>query len=227
MGNRIRLTRIQKLIGELMSESKRNKPFCYLECDADLTELAAFRKPYCKREGVRVTTNDFFFRAIARAVQRYPLMAGQMDPSGGIIRITTHVGVGFAVSAPQGLVVPVIKDITSKSLREIAEESDLLLKKARSNKLMPDDFHGDTIVFSGLGMYGINSFLAIAPPGATGIVSSGIIEDRIVPIDGDMMLRKVMSIALAVDRRIADDFYAARFLRSMVDLLEAPESLTD
>ena len=225
--NRIPLTRIQQLISELMAKSKRQKPFVYLERRADLTDLVAFRKPYCKREKIRVTTNDFFFCAIARATAKYPLMAGQLDPSGDIIRITTHVGIGFAVSAPQGLVVPVIKDITNKNLRQIAKESDELLKKARSNKLMPDDFHGDTVVFSGLGMYGINSFLAIAPPGATGIISSGKIEETIVPVEGDMMARKMMSFSLAVDRRIVDEFYAAKFLKCITEQLENPEALAE
>ncbi|HPD48489.1 MAG TPA: 2-oxo acid dehydrogenase subunit E2 [Anaerohalosphaeraceae bacterium] len=224
--NQIPLSRIQKLIGGLMLQSKRSKPYCYLECVADLTELTAFRKPYCKETGLRVTTNDFFFCAMARAVQVYPLMAGQLDPSGDFIRISKHIGVGFAVSAPQGLVVPVIKEVEGKSLAEIAEASDRLLKRARANKLTPDDFHGDTIVLSGLGMYGVHSFLAIAPPGATGILSIGNICDTIRPTDGDMIVRKTMSVSLAVDRRIVDEFYAARFLRYVVSQLEDPVSLT-
>ncbi len=224
--NQIKLSRIQKLIGELMLQSKRQKPYCYLECVADLTELTSFRKPYCKQTGLRVTTNDFFLCAMARAVQAFPLMAGQLDPTGDFVRISKHVGVGFAVSAPQGLVVPVIKEVEGKSLAEIAQASDLLLKRARANKLMPDDFHGDTIVLSGLGMYGISSFLAIAPPGATGILSIGNITDTIRPADGDMMVRKTMSVSLAADRRIVDEFYAARFLRHVIDQLHDPLGLT-
>lgn len=223
--NKIYLTRIQQLIGELMLKSKKRKPYCYLERRVDLTELVSLRKPYCKQVGVRVTTNDFFFCAIARGVSKFPLLAGQLDPSGDFIRISTHVGIGFAVSAPQGLVVPVIKDILDKPLSEIATESNMLLKKARSNKLTPDDFHGDTIVLSGLGMYGINSFLAIAPPGATGIFSIGKIEETIVPVEGHMMTRKMMSVSLAVDRRIVDEFYAAKFLKYVIDQLENPADM--
>jgi pyruvate dehydrogenase E2 component (dihydrolipoamide acetyltransferase) len=227
LDNRIYLTRIQRLIGELMLKSKQRKPYYYLECKADLTDLVSFRKPYCKRVGVRVTTNDFFFCAIARGVSRFPLLAGQLDPKGEFIRISTHVGLGFAVSAPQGLVVPVIKDILGRSLADIATESNSLLKKARSNKLTPDDFHGDTIVLSGLGMYGMNSFLAIAPPGATGIFSIGKIEDTLVPVDGHVMTRKMMSVSLSVDRRIVDEFYAAKFLKYVVGQLESPATLAD
>ncbi len=224
---RIPLSRIQRLIGNLMLQSKRQKPYCYLESQADLTDLVAFRKAYCKRTHLRITTNDFFFCAIARAVKEYPLMAGQPDPGGDFLRLSKHIGIGFAVSAPQGLVVPVIKEVESKTLVEIARESGRLLKKARANKLVPDDFHGDTIVLSGLGMYGMNSFLAIAPPGATAMISMGKFVDTLVCVDGDMMVRRKMSLSLAVDRRVVDEFYAAEFLRCIITQLEDPAGLAE
>ncbi len=224
---RIPLSRIQRLIGDLMHQSKRQKPHCYLESKADLTDLVAFRKAYCKRTRLRISTNDFFFCAIARAAKKYPFVAGQLDPGGDFFRLSKHVGIGFAVSAPQGLVVPVIKEVENKTLIEIARESRRLLKNARANKLVPDDFHGDTILLSGLGMYGINSFLAIAPPGATAIISMGKFVDTLVCIDGDMMARRKMSLSLAVDRRIIDEFYAAQFLRYIITQLEDPAGLAE
>ncbi|MCK5174096.1 MAG: 2-oxo acid dehydrogenase subunit E2, partial [Planctomycetes bacterium] len=78
----IPLTRIQKLIGNLMMQSKRQQPSSFLECRANMTELLMFRKKYCKQTGVRVTTNDFFLCAIARAISRYPKMSAKMDNSG-------------------------------------------------------------------------------------------------------------------------------------------------
>ena len=100
------------------------------------------------------------------------------------------------------------------------------MKKARSNKLVPSDFDGENIVLSGLGMYGISSFFAIAPPMATGIISIGNIEQVIVPGPGGMVVRKKMSISLAADMRITDEVYAAKFLKCMVDQLEDPYELT-
>ena len=225
--NKLPLTRIQKLIGRLMLQSKLEKPFFYLESKADLSNLVRFRKPYCKKTGVRVTTNDFFFCAIARAIGKFPLMAGRMDESGENILISKQIGVGFAVSAPQGLVVPVIQDMAEKDLVTIAKESAILLKKARSNRLLPDDFYGGNIVLSGLGMYGINSFLAIAPPNSAGIISIGTIDNCWVPMEGAMASRKLMSIAFAADRRVVDEFYAARFLKNIIEQLEEPEKLTE
>ena len=214
------------MIGRLMLRSKQQSAYSYLESRADVTDLVRTRKSYCRSAGMRVTTNDFFFCAMARAVGQFPLMAGRLDEDGLDIRISEKIGVGFAVAAPQGLVVPVIQDIAEMPLTQIAAESDGLLKKARANKLMPDDFAGAAVVLSGLGMYGISSFFAIAPPGASGIVSIGIIEERIVPVDGNMLTRKTMSVALAADRRIVTDVYAARFLNAVVRQIENPAELT-
>ncbi len=223
--NTVPLTRIQKLIGKYMLQSKREGPCCYLEARADMTDLVAMRRPYCKEVGVRVTTNDFFFCAIGRAVKKFPLMAGHLDDNGANIRIGDNVGVGFAVEAPQGLVVPVIKNILGKSLPQIAARSSLLVEKARVNKLTLDDFEGADIVFSSLGMYGVSSFFAIKPPGAVGIVSVGKFEDTLIPANGRLTTRKTMSIGLAADRRIVDEFYAAQFLNCVVELLQTPETL--
>ena len=226
LDNKIPLTRIQKLIGKLMQQSKHQMPCFYLESKTDLTNLGKTRKSYCKAIGTRVTTNDFFYCAIARAINQFPLMAGKMDKGGKHIQIAEKIGIGFAVAAPQGLVVPVIQDSGEKSLDRIATESSELLKKARANKLMPYDFDGANVVLSALGMYGINSFLAIVPPGATGIISIGTINNTVVHVDDKMAIRKTMSVALAANRKIVDEFYAAKFLTSVVDQLENPATLT-
>jgi pyruvate dehydrogenase E2 component (dihydrolipoamide acetyltransferase) len=219
------LTRIQKLIGVYMLQSKQTKANGYLRMQADLTELAAVRKAYCKKTKTRVTTNDFFIYAIAQAILRYPLMAATIDEAMENMVIPAHIGVGFAVAAPQGLVVPVIHDMQDKTLAQTAEASDSLVKKARSNQLTPDDFDGATIVLSGLGMYGIDSFYAISPPSATGIISIGNFEERIVPAEKAFVTRKMMSVSMAFDQRLIDEFYAVRFLRYIVDLLRKPESM--
>ncbi len=226
LNKKIPLTRIQKLIGNLMMQSKRQQPSSFLECRANMTELLMFRKKYCKQTGVRVTTNDFFLCAIARAISQYPKMSAELDNSGDNIIVSDNIGVGFAIAAPQGLVVPVITNCDKKSLTQIAEAGGELLVKARSNKLEPIDFEGANVVLSSLGMFGISTFYAITPPGAAGIVSIGKIEETVMPIDGEMVIQKTMSTALAANLTIVDDFYAAKFLRCIVDALENPQSLT-
>lgn len=224
--NQLPLTRIQKLIGSYMLQSKRSKATAYLRMRADLTNLVSIRKAYCRKVNARVTTNDFFIYAMAQAVEEYPLMAATIDPYGNEMVIAENIGVGFAVAAPQGLVVPVLKQMNHKTLPQTAVESEDLLKRARSNKLLPDDFDGANIVLTGLGMYGIESFYAISPPSATGILAIGNIEEAIVPADDGFQTRKMMYVSLAFDQRVMDEFYAAKFLKMVVGLLENPAELT-
>lgn len=224
--NMLPLTRIQKLIGGYMQHSKETMPCSYMLVRVDVTQIVRIRKPYCKRVGSRVTTNDFFFCAIAQAIKDFPLMAGGIDEAGETIDIASQAGIGFAVAAPQGLVVPVIKDVTGDSLPEMAKKSDTLVKKARANKLMPDDFDGASVVISSLGMYNIYSFYAIAPPGSSGIISMGKIDEHVVPIDGSFVSRKFMTLGIAADRRFISDIYAARFMNRVKEFLEIPEKLT-
>lgn len=220
------LTRIQKLIGKLMSDAKQAQPSCYMQISMDMTDLAKVRKAYCKEVGIRVTTNDFFICAMARATADFPMLAGRFDANSENMIIAEHIGVGFAVAAPQGLVVPVVKDAAEKTLTQIAVESDILLKKARVNKLMPDNFDGANVVLSGLGMYGVDSFYAIAPPGVTGIISIGTIDETLIPKGEEMITRRMMAAGLAVDRRIVDEAYAAMFLKRVAEQIENPETLT-
>ncbi|MHC4987805.1 MAG: 2-oxo acid dehydrogenase subunit E2 [Planctomycetota bacterium] len=224
--NQLPLTRIQKLIGSYMLQSKRSKATAYLRMRVDLTDLVSIRKAYCRKVNARVTTNDFFIYAMAQAVKDYPLMAATIDPNGNEMVIAENIGVGFAVAAPQGLVVPVLKEMNHKTLPQTAVESEDLLKRARSNKLLPDDFDGANIVLTGLGMYGIESFYAISPPSATGILAIGNIEETIVPADNGFQTRKMMYVSLAFDQRVMDEFYAAKFLRMVVGLLGDPTELT-
>lgn len=219
------VTRIQKLIGSLMLKSKLTKPCSYMETAADITDLVKLRKRYCKQTGVRVTTNDFFVHAIACAIKKYPLLAGSIDDAGENIHIAEKFGVGLAVAAAQGLVVPVIHDTADMSLIDVALQSDALVKKARANKLHLDDFDGANIVLSSLGMFGVSSFLAITPPEAAGIVSMGKFENKAVPIDGQIVVRRMMSIAFSVDQRLVDEFYAAKFFGYLIEQLENPETL--
>ncbi len=220
------LTRIQSLIGRLMLQSKQTKANGYMTVSVDLTELTEMRREYCRKARVRATTNDFFILAMARATAKYPMLAATLDEERDNLVVSKAIGIGFAVAAPQGLVVPVLQDMGHKTLIQTAAESEILLSKARSNKLEPDDFDGANVVLTGLGMFGVHQFYAISPPSATAIVSIGLIEDRLVVKDDELRTRKMMDVSLAYDGQIVDEFYAAQFLRHIADQLEDPWTLT-
>ncbi|UCF43951.1 MAG: 2-oxo acid dehydrogenase subunit E2 [Planctomycetota bacterium] len=216
-------TRIQKLIGERMLKAKQSKPCFYIELKADVTELMGMRPKLKKQEGIKITTNAFYIRALATAVKEYPLMVGRL--SGDSIRLADCINVGFAVNAPQGLVVPVLKEADKKTLAEIARLEKLLTEKARSNKLTLEDLEGETIALSNLGSYGVDSFVGIVPPPASTILAVGNVINEVVPKDGKPAVRKMVSLTLAVDRTVADGVYAAQFLNLIKEQLQNPQQL--
>jgi pyruvate dehydrogenase E2 component (dihydrolipoyllysine-residue acetyltransferase) len=217
------LTRIQKLIGRRMLHSKLTKPCFYLEAKADVTELMTLRPRLRKSFGVRITTNTFYIRALALAARQYPLATGRFDDDG--VRLADAINVGFAVNAPQGLVVPVVKDACDKTLPEIAREEKRLTDKARDNQLTLEEIEGETIALSNLGAYGIDSFVGIVPPPASTILSVGNVGAELVYRDGEIAVRKMVSLSVAADQRVLDVFCAARFLEFIQQKLQNPQEL--
>ncbi len=224
-GERIPLTRIQKLIGQRMLESKQNQPCFYMTAKADVGAVVEIRRQISKQLGTKVSINDFFIRAMAVAVEKYPLMAGSFK--GDHIEIAESVNVGLAVAAPKGLVVPVIKNANGKNLAEIAKETAGLIEKARNNKLSLDDLSGACITLTALGMFGIDSFLAIPVPGQCGIISAGKIVEEPVLSDGKIAVKKAVEFGLAADGRIVTYDYAAKFLVEITELVANPQKLLD
>lgn len=194
-----------------------------MEAKTDVTKLMAIRPKFRKTLGVKITTNTFYIHALALAAQEFPLMAGRLN--GEYIHIADHVNIGFAVNAPQGLVVPVIRDADKKTLPEIAREEKLLTDKARDNQLTMEDIEGETVALSNLGVYGIDSFYGIVPPPASTILAVGNIIKTLVPINGEISIRKIVSLSLAVDTKEITETYAARFLHFIKELLQNPEQI--
>jgi len=226
-GTVVPLTRIQKLIGWRMCASKQSKPCFYVETTADVTELMASRPKLRKSLGVKITTNAFYIRAVARAVVKYPLMTGigEGEIECGRIRIPDCVNVGFAVGAPHGLVVPVIKSANEKSLAEIANLEKELTDRARDNELTLEEMEGETIALSNLGAYGTDSFIGIVPPPTSSIVAVGNVVNKVIPCDDEPVARKVVSLTVAADHRIINGRYATEFLSFIREQLEDSEQL--
>jgi pyruvate dehydrogenase E2 component (dihydrolipoamide acetyltransferase) len=206
-----------------MLQSKRTKPSFYIETKADVTELMAIRPKLRKSLGVRITTNAFCVHILGLAAQQFPLMMGRWGDDS--IGFAEEVNVGFAVNAPQGLMVPVIRNADSKTLPEIAREEKRLTDKARDNELTLEDIEGETIALSNLGAYGIDSFLGIVPPPASTILAVGNVVPTVICREGELTVRKLLSMSLAVDRRIIGETYAARFLSLIKQHLQNPQEL--
>lgn len=224
-GNTVPLGRLQKVIGQRMSWSKQNIPCFYLQRKADIGELLDLRRGAGRERSARITTNDFLIRALGLAVEKFPLMAGRKEDDDIIIAESANVG--FAVAAPHGLVVPVVKHAQKKSVFEIAAESESLTQKARCNQLKPDDVGGACITLSNLGVFGIDSFIAITSPGQVSVLAVGNIVKSPAMKDSQVTICRKMDMAISVDHTIVNGDYAAGFMSFVVELLEQPQRLVD
>ena len=221
--NSVRRTTIQKIIAERMALSKQTKPCFYIGVKADVTELIKLRPKLRKSLGIKITTNTFYIRALALAVQKYPLVTAM--PQNQNLKIADNINVGFAVNAPQGLIVPVIKNTENLTLADIAAAEKSLTNRTRSNKLKLPDLEGKTIALSNLGAYDIDSFIGIVPPPVSTIISVGNAANQLVAVNGTPSERKIVSLTLAADASVVNEIYAAKFLRFIVELLENPQQL--
>jgi pyruvate dehydrogenase E2 component (dihydrolipoamide acetyltransferase) len=214
----ISLTKKQKLTAERMLQSKKEIPCFYLTVRADVTSLVDLRTRLNETAVPKISYNDFIIKAVAMGLQKFPLLTGRLD--GDAVKIPETVNIGVAVAAPDGLIVPVVKDTHKKDIKQIAAESAALIEKAQNGKLLLEDLEGACITISNLGAFGVNSFIPIVIPGQCSILGIGRITDTCVSGDGGVVIRKLMNMTISVDHRIANGAYAAEFLDFTRKLLE-------
>jgi pyruvate dehydrogenase E2 component (dihydrolipoamide acetyltransferase) len=210
LGATIPLNRLQKITAERMLKSKQEIPCFYLTVKADVTELVALRAKMNEAGDVKVAYNDFIIKAVATGLEKYPIMTGQL--AGDAIKLAETINIGLAISVPDGLVAPILKDVNKKDVRQIARDGQALIEKAKSNRLAPTDLEGGCITVSNLGAFGIDNFIPIVVPGQCSILGVGRITETCVPDNGGIAIRKLMNMTLSVDHKVANGAYAAQFL---------------
>lgn len=174
-------------------------------------------------EGVRPTYTDLIIRAVAKALRLHPRLNAAMTEDE--IRVAAEVNVGMAVALDDGLVVPVIRDADTLTVKEIAVLSSQLAEKARAGTLGPDDFAGATFSITSLGTSGVHFFTPIINPPNVAILGVGTIRDD-TAWDGDTPRHtRRMTLSLTIDHRAIDGAPGAAFLGTVRDLLEAPYRL--
>ncbi|MFH1881769.1 MAG: dihydrolipoamide acetyltransferase family protein [Planctomycetota bacterium] len=226
LGATVPLNRLQKITAERMLKSKREIPCFYLTVKADVTDMVKLRAKLNETSDVKISYNDFIIKAVATGLEKYPIMTGQLE--GQSIKLASSIHIGLAISVPDGLVAPILKDVNKKDVKKIARDSQALVERARSNKLAPTDLEGGCITVSNLGAAGIDSFIPIVVPGQCSILGIGRITDTCVPDNGrdpalrepNIMVRKLMNMTLSVDHKVANGAYAAQFLDFVRKLLE-------
>ncbi len=210
LGQTVPLNRLQKITAERMLKSKREIPCFYLTVRADVTKMVELRSQMNQNGDMKISYNDFIIKAVATGLEKYPIMTGQLD--GETIKLAETINIGLAISVPDGLVAPILKDINKKDVKQIAGDSKALIERARSNKLAPTDVEGGCITVSNLGAFGIDNFIPIVVPGQCSILGVGQITETCVPDNGNILVRKLMNMTLSVDHKVANGAYAAQFL---------------
>jgi len=224
LGSTVKVNRLQRITAERMLKSKQEIPCFYLTVKVDMTALVAVRTQMNESGDVKVAYNDFIMKAIAAGLEKYPLMTGQL--AGDMIKLADAIHVGLAISVPDGLVAPLVKDVNKKNVRQIARDSQALIERAKNDKLDLSDLEGGCITVSNLGAFGIESFIPIVVPGQCSILGIGRIADTCVPDNGNILVRKLVNMTLSVDHKVANGAYAAQFLDFVKKMLEDPKQFT-
>ncbi len=217
---RIALTNIRKTIARRLTEAWQI-PVFQLQASADMTRANALVAKLRERDpDVRITVTDVLTKVSAQALMRHGEVNAEFTEDAILLHPSANVGI--AVAAPQGLVVPVIRGAERLSLAEIAATRADVVGRARDNKLRADDLEGGTFTISNLGMYAVESFTAVLNPPQAAIVAVGATEERVVPRDGEIAVRPMLTLTATFDHRAVDGAPAAAFLQTLKESLEDP-----
>jgi pyruvate dehydrogenase E2 component (dihydrolipoamide acetyltransferase) len=217
---------MKKTIARRMTESFRDVPHFPLTIDLEIDRLLEARtriNALLEGEGVKVSVNDLVIKAAALALKRVPAANASYTPDG--IAFHHHADVAMAVAVDGGLITPIIRAAETKGLAEIAQETKDLAERARTRKLMPEEYQGGTFSVSNLGMFSIKSFASIINEPQGAILSVGAGEKRPVVRDDQLAVATVMSVTLTCDHRVVDGAIGARFLAALRAMIEEPVTM--
>lgn len=216
------LSRIKKISGANLARNWAMIPHVTQHDDADITDLEDLRVALNKeneKAGIKLTMLAFLMKAVTSALQKYPDFNASLDADGGTLVLKKYFHVGFAADTPNGLVVPVVRDVDKKGVIQIAQETGELAKKARDGKLGPAEMSGGCFSISSLGGIGGTSFTPIV--NAPEVAILGVSKSAIKPVwDGKQFApRLILPLSLSYDHRVIDGASAARFTAYLAQLL--------
>ena len=217
------LSQMRKIIAQRLSESKFSAPHFYLRMTVTMDKAIEARKAINDLSPVKVSFNDLIIKACAMALRQHPAVNSSW--MGDFIRQNHHIHIGTAVAVEEGLIVPVVKFADQKSLSQIAEEAGKLIEKARTKKIQPQEFTGNTFTISNLGMMDIDEFTAIINPPDSCILAVGKIAATPVVENGKVEIRQLLKLTLSCDHRSVDGAVGSRFLNTLKAYLENPVTM--
>lgn len=221
------MSRLRQRVAERLKEAQNTAAMLTTFNEADMTGIRAVRAEYRdafeQKHGVRLGFMSFFIKAAIAALKDIPAVNAEIDGADIVYKKYYHIGI--AVSAPQGLVVPVLRDADTLGLAEIEKSIAALGTKARDGKLSMEDLSGGTFTISNGGVFGSLMSTPILNPPQSGILGMHKIEERPIAIEGQIHIRPMMYLALSYDHRLIDGSEAVMFLVRIKECIEAPERL--
>jgi len=220
---------IKKITAKRLQESKATVPHFYLTIECQIDELMRTRKimneqgAKLKEGGYKLSVNDFIVKACANALKAYP--AANVSWSDDAVRQYISSDISVAVSTPNGLMTPIVKQAEGKGLKDISVEVKDLAGRARDGKLQPEEFMGGTFTVSNLGMFGIKTFDAIINPPQACILAVGAGEKKPYVDGSDVKIGTFMTCTLSVDHRAVDGAVGAEYLQVLKSYIENPAAM--
>lgn len=216
------LSRMKRLSGPHLHRAWLNIPHVTHTDEADITELEVYRKQLdaaAKDKGYRVTLLSFILMAAVTALKEHPEFNASLSPSGDELILKHYFNIGVAVDTPDGLVVPVIKDVDRKRIIELSQELAAVSQKMRDGKIAPADIQGSTFSISSLGGIGGTNFTPIV--NAPEVAILGVVRARMSPVWNGHSFepRLMLPLCLSYDHRVIDGALAARFTRRLAEVL--------
>ncbi len=220
----IPLNNMRKTVANRLTDAKQNIPHFYLRKEAIIDELLQVRarlNAHLAGKNNKLSINDFIIKSCALALQSVPT-ANAIWAKDKILQLKPS-DIAVAVSVEDGLFTPVIRDTETKSLSNISKEMKELAEKARSKKLMPNEYQGGSFSISNLGMFGVDNFDAVINPPHGAILAVGrVLRKPIVNEDESISVANLMSLTLSVDHRVIDGALGAQLLGAITKYLEDP-----
>ena len=224
---RVKMTRLRQTIARRLKEAQDTAAMLTTFNDVDMTNIMEMRKAYKdnfeKRHGVKLGFMSFFVKAVVNALQEIPAVNAEIDGTDVIYK--NYYDIGVAVGTEKGLVVPVVRDCDALSLAGIEAAIGEYGRKARDGQLSMEDMQGGTFTISNGGVYGSMMSTPILNPPQSGVLGMHRIEQRPVAINGQVVIRPMMYLALSYDHRIVDGKEAVTFLVRVKEALENPERM--
>ncbi|NDA07465.1 MAG: pyruvate dehydrogenase complex dihydrolipoamide acetyltransferase [Flavobacteriia bacterium] len=217
------ISQMRKTIAKRLSESKFTAPHFYLTMSVDMDAAIEARQALNASGDHKISFNDLVVKAVAKGLKKHPAVNSAW--LGDVIRTNYDVHVGVAVAVEDGLLVPVVRHADAKSLTQISAEVKDFAQRAKTKKLQPADWEGNTFTISNLGMFGIDQFTAIVNPPDSCILAVGGIQSVPVVKNGQVVPGNIMKLTLSCDHRVVDGATGSAFLNSVKAFLESPVTM--